>query len=235
MSIYRSGSRGKCPHCRVTVLFELPDFVQNQFINYTYLGIPGSFIYNGGDPVLLNTARCPACSRLIISFVPLECTNSRYSIIGEEEVCFPRFMSLRPVPHEVPEGIASDYREASLVLNISLKSSAALSRRCLQAVLREANFDQHDLSKQIDAALPTLPTHIRENLDAIRHIGNFAAHPQKDLNSGEILEVEVGEAEWNLEVLDDLFDFYYVSPAESLRKRNALNTKLQAIGKPPIK
>jgi hypothetical protein len=33
-------------------------------------------------------------------------------------------------------------------------------------------------------------------LDAIRTIGNFAAHPIKSTSSGEIVDVEPGEAEW---------------------------------------
>ena len=72
-------------------------------------------------------------------------------------------------------------------------------------------------------------------IDAVRNIGNFAAHPIKDTNTGEIVEVEPGEAEWLLDVLEGLFDFYFVQPAELRRKREALNEKLEAAGKPPMK
>ncbi|AMP14596.1 hypothetical protein CPter291_2338 [Collimonas pratensis] len=67
-----------------------------------------------------------------------------------------------------------------------------------------------------------------ENLDEVRKIGNFAAHPLKDKNSGEIVPVEPHEAEWNLEVLESLFDFYYVKPAKDKAKRDALKAKLDA-------
>jgi len=80
-----------------------------------------------------------------------------------------------------------------------------------------------------------LPTHMAEDLDAIRNIGNFASHPLKATNSAEIVDVEPGEAEWQLDVLEQLFDFYFVQPARSRAKRDALNTKLQAMGKPPMK
>ena len=50
-------------------------------------------------------------------------------------------------------------------------------------------------------------------LDAVRNIGNFAAHPIKSLGSGEIMDVEPGEAEWSLDVLKELFGFYFVRPA----------------------
>jgi hypothetical protein len=93
-----------------------------------------------------------------------------------------------------------------------------------------------NLSNAIDDALSSHPpTHIAENLDAIRNIGNFAAHPQKSKNSGEILPVEPHEAEWNLDVLEMLFDFYYVQPAKSAARREALNQKLEEAGKKPMK
>jgi len=74
-----------------------------------------------------------------------------------------------PIPPEVPSHIAQDYAEAALVLAISPKASAALSRRCLQIVLREAGQTKaKDLADQIEEVLPHLPSRIAENLDAIR-------------------------------------------------------------------
>jgi len=144
----------------------------------------------------------------------------------------------RPVaPPDVPKHIAADYNEACLVLSDSPKASAALGRRCLQNLLRERNVSSNDnLSRAIDDALASgLPSHIAENLDSIRNVGNFAAHPQKSVHSGEILDVEPNEAEWNLDVLDMLFDFYYVQPARSAARRAALNEKLAEAGKKPMK
>ena len=85
-----------------------------------------------------------------------------------------------------------------------------------------------DLSKEIQQVLDnnTLPTSVAENVDAIRNIGNFAAHPNKSTSTGEVLPVEPEEAEWTLDVLELLFDFYYVQPARAKAKRDALNKKL---------
>ena len=80
-----------------------------------------------------------------------------------------------------------------------------------------------------------LPGHLAEDLDAIRNIGNFAAHPIKSTHTGEIVEVEPQEAEWLLNLLEGLFDFYFVQPARAKAKREALNAKLQAAGRPPMK
>jgi hypothetical protein len=52
---------------------------------------------------------------------------------------------------------------------------------------------------------------------------------------GEIVDVEPGEAEWTLEILDNLFDFYYVQPMQYAKKRAALTSKLRETGKPPMK
>lgn len=137
----------------------------------------------------------------------------------------------------VPKHIAEDYQEACSVLSFSPKASAALSRRCLQTILREQGFADKSLFKEIQNAIDSnkLPSHITDSIDAIRNIGNFAAHPQKDTNSGEILPVEIGEAEWNLDVLEYLFDYYYIQPEKARLRKEAFNAKLKAAGKPEMK
>jgi hypothetical protein len=150
----------------------------------------------------------------------------------------PRGISRAPLPPDVPDLYAQDYREACLVLSDSPKASAALSRRCLQNVLRAIpKVKPSDLSKEIDEILNSkqLPSHLADAIDAIRVLGNFAAHPMKSTNTGAILEVEEGESEWLLDVLEGLFDFYFVQPAILQKKRDLLNKKLQDAGKPPLK
>jgi hypothetical protein len=51
----------------------------------------------------------------------------------------------------------------------------------------------------------------------------------------EIVQIEPGEAEWILDVLEELFDFYIVQPAKAKAKRDQLNAKLLEMGKPPLK
>jgi hypothetical protein len=51
---------------------------------------------------------------------------------------------------------------------------------------------------------------------------------------GAIVDVEVGEAEWNLDVLESLFDFYFVEPTKAAQRKAALNKKLKEAGKPTI-
>jgi hypothetical protein len=54
-------------------------------------------------------------------------------------------------------------------------------------------------------------------------------------HTGIVVDVEPGEAEWNLAVLEALFDFYFGQPETSKRKREALNEKLKLVGKPELK
>jgi hypothetical protein len=72
-------------------------------------------------------------------------------------------------------------------------------------------------------------------LHHVRVIGNFAAHPEKSTSTGEIVDVEPGEAEWTLDVLDSLFDFYFVRPAKLAQRKVALDKKLADTGKRPLK
>jgi hypothetical protein len=153
-------------------------------------------------------------------------------------MAYPQNISARPLPAEVPEPYRGDFEEAAAVIPLSPKASAALSRRNLQAILRnEAKTKKKDLADQIDEVIAAglLPSHILDGLDAVRHIGNFAAHSMKSVSTGEIVEVEPGEAEWDLDILESLFDFYFVQPALTAKRRAALNEKLKDLNKPPLK
>ena len=135
----------------------------------------------------------------------------------------------------------SDYTEACNVLEISTKASAALARRVLQGILTDQGYKSKNLAQQIDAVLDendpvkVLPSHIRDTMDAVRHFGNFAAHPITEATSLQIIDVEPEEAEWCLEIIEALFDHYYVTPARARERRDQLNQKLAQAGKKPAK
>jgi hypothetical protein len=193
----------------------------------------------------MSTTICPECghasfriySAEIIDLLERGGGTSQGLGVPQLVIAYPMANSRPPCPPEVPSQLSRDYEQACRVLFISPEASAALSRRCLQGVLRDKGYPQKDLVAQIQAALDsrTLPTQIGEVLDAVRNIGNFAAHPTKSQSTGEIMEVEPGEAEWNLEVLEALFDFYYVLEAANRRRMDALNARLADAGKPPLK
>ncbi len=89
--------------------------------------------------------------------------------------------------------MASDFREAHDTLPISPKASAALSRRCLQMlILDQEGIHDRNLIDQVKELLARnkLPAHLARELDAIRNVGNFAAHPQKDQSTGAVIDVQ---------------------------------------------
>lgn len=181
-------------------------------------------------------AFCPACNQATVDL-----KRAPRSGASEDLRVYPNSTFRSPTPKEVPASIRDDYEQACRVLPLSEKASAALARRCLQTILRAQGYAQRDLAAQIDALLgepdpaKAIPTSLRRTVDAIRNFGNFSAHPVTDLTTLQVIDVEPGEAEWCLDILDDMFDHYYVKPAEVDARKAALNAKLTAAGKPPAK
>jgi hypothetical protein len=179
---------------------------------------------------------CPACQKLTIQ-LGVGANNNSSHLDGIRTVQ-PKGLSRPPLSPDIPAKFADDYREAVAVFDDSAKASAALSRRCLQLIIREhVGIKKADLAKEIDALLDqkSLPSHLGDAIDGVRNIGNLAAHPTKSTNTGEIVDVEPGEAEWLLDTLEGLFDFYFVQPAILQKKKDELNKKLKDLGKPPMK
>ena len=218
MSI-KAKERGVCPHCKTSNRFEYSS-------DYNYENVlPGWDVKSSlsDNAKSLRLCRCTDCGENIIFF--------------DEIMIHPLGSTRPPCPLEVPSEISEDYKEACLVEHLSSKAAAALARRCLQNMLREKgiNVSSKKLFDEIDEAMKNLPSGLSESIDAIRNIGNFATHPEKSTNTGEIVEVEVGETEWTLDVIEELFDYYYVQPTRNQAKRDALNQKLQDAGKPSMK
>lgn len=162
---------------------------------------------------------------------------SKEAIWEDEKMIYPPYEGRGTDLTNVPDNLKEDYIEACKVLQLSPKASATLSRRCLQGILRDQGIVKRSLSQEIDEVIENggLPDQLKDIVDAVRNVGNFSAHPSKDKVSGEIASVEAGEAEWNLEVIEGLFDFYYTQPAKNAERKSALNAKLIALGKKPMK
>ncbi len=211
----------KCPHCQVAF-----------HENWERLQIAT----HHGRVWLVHSMVCPSCDELVVKLIDAP-MNPFAAARGERAwLVYPRAQSRAPLDPRVPEEFADDYREACLVLSDSPKASAALSRRCLQHLLREkAGVKKGSLNAEIDEAMKNLPSHLAEAIDAVRTVGNYAAHPSKSKETGEVVDVEPGEAEWNLDTLEGLFDHYFVQPELLNEKREAMNKKLADIGKPELK
>lgn len=219
----------KCPHC-------LQGFFEQWFnpISKSYIKDKEGGFWG------IRFCHCPSCKKIIIQLGEAK-TIIRSTLLPNWYnwvLVEPKAISRAPLPPQVPPEFANDYKEACLTIADSPKASAALSRRCLQNLLKEkAGTIKKNLVDQIQEVINSkqLPSYLLEALDAVRNIGNFAAHPIKSKSTGEIVEVEPGEAEWNLDTLEGLFDFYFVQPEILRKKKVKLNQKLKDAGKPPMK
>ena len=210
----------KCPHCLVTVHLNM---------NQKSLGtdVDGEW--------LVNYPLCPNCERLII-FIR-RTRNSTTAPPAITNLVYPKSIQRDPPPAQVPKEFTQDYLEAALIINDSSKASAAISRRLLQHLLREkAGANQRNLVDAINQVINagSIPSYISECLHTLREFGNFAAHPNKSSLTAEIIDVEPGEAEWCLDVLDALFDHYFVRPDKARQAKEAVNAKRKEVGRQPI-
>jgi hypothetical protein len=217
----------KCPRCSVTIHAE----ETHTAVNWDHEAT-GFYI---------SSVRCPACKKYSLFLQEIDNQGRDNSGFFNKRLIEPRGGARDPVPPEVPAAIAVDYVEACNVLPISPKASAALARRSLQAILHQENYKAKNLALEIDLLLnetnsaKAIPGALRETIDGIRNFGNFSAHPISDLTSLQIIDVEPHEAEWCLEILEEMFQHFYVRPAESKKRKDSLNAKLAAGGKPAAK
>ena len=220
----------KCPHCLVSF--------HDNWLEWQYQrGDEWKGLYQDGMGLFgFKTTLCPACNRIICAINVIRIPH-RGKPLKSVRIVYPK-AAARPVPPEVEAVFANDFKEACLVIGDSEKASAALSRRCLQKLLIEKAGvkEKANLYTQIEEVLNsgTLPSHLTKVLHGVRVLGNFAVHSIKSTNTGEVIEVEAGEAEWLLDILEQLFDFYFVRPAISERTIAAVNKKLEKVGKPKL-
>lgn len=216
---YMVGADGECPHCGRGVTFQLTHETGRKPPMDTAYVYVGDGLSSVGCTIF--ASRCPSCQGLVLSghFRTQRMQPGAFPTFKEStQLLWPPSAS-RPLPAEVDdEEVRRTWDEALATLGISPQSSAALARRCLQHVLRTKGPGKQDsLKKEIDAA--NLPSELADALHDLREVGNFAAHPTKDLNTGEIVQVEPGEAEYTLEVLGDVLDHYFVKEKRRAARR----------------
>lgn len=126
----------KCPHCLDTIHAAWTD--QGNSANDP-----------DGSYGSIHFMECPACGKIIVKLV-----NRTGDNVKSERLVLPRAPSRAPLSPDVPPEFGDDYKEACLVLADSAKASAALSRRCLQHLLREkAGVKPSSLDNEIQQTL----------------------------------------------------------------------------------
>ena len=196
-------------------------------------------------PVYLNDAhgrgyfaffsQCPSpdCARVMIGFAHQDggshdLPDGSLSSPSSFTLLWPRTRTPAPMPN-VPGELFGKYAEATAVLGISPDASAAMTRRIVEQVLDEQDFKQDTLVGKIAAFRESdSPKRLKESIDYLRTLGNWAVHPPRWQAAGEIVAVEEEEAEWALDLVRDLFQHFYVEPAEDARRRDAIDAKRSA-------
>lgn len=113
-------------------------------------------------------------------------------------------------PEYIPQPIRDDYTEACLIVNLSPKAAATLARRCLQGMIRDYwNVVKARLIDEIETIKDRVDPLTWAAIDAVRSIGNIGAHMEKDISL--IIDVEPGEAEKLLELVELLLKDWYIT------------------------
>jgi hypothetical protein len=146
----------------------------------------------------------------------------------------------KPYPQFVPPPMLEDYQEAWSIIDLSPKSSATLARRCLQAMIRDfCGIKGRTLFAEIqtleklltDDKLPKgVEAETVEAMKALKDVGNIGAHMTEV--DGVIVDVEPGEAEALLGLIEMLFADWYVARGKRAERLAAIEA-IAAAKKPP--
>ncbi len=134
----------------------------------------------------------------------------------------------KPFPEYVPEAIRKDYQDACRILNITPTASAALSRRCLQGMIRNCfQITGKNLYSEINALKDKVTSPVWEAINTARKLGNIGAHM---VDVGLIADVTEGEAELLVALNEMLIRKWYIAEHnddEILRKINSIITSIE--------
>ncbi len=143
--------------------------------------------------------------------------NKNYVVVPTDKI----LNTWRLIPHSkaqsfpdyIPKAILGDYNEACLIIDLSPKASASLSRRCLQGMIRDFwSVVKRRLIDEIDGIKDKVDEDTWEAIDAVRSVGNIGAHMEKDVNL--IIDVEPNEAKALIKLIEILLKDWYIARAQ---------------------
>ena len=191
----------ECPHCRAEITATPHTFA---------LGMDQDGTWK------VSNIRCPTCDHLVVS------------LLGEQGATYPvlpQGACRAGLSTDVPQEWADDYHTACRVLPHSPEASAALSRRSLHKLLAVKTGAGHGiLSDQIRQAVISsdLPPYLKQALQTLTRIAKLEPDSPKSERPEALAPAEPGEAEWLLDILQAMFDLYFVLPAKMERRQASL-------------
>lgn len=172
----------------------------------------------------VSESRCPSCGRLIVDL----CAKD-----GPTYPVRPVSASRPRLSDDVPVEYADEHLVATQVLPYSPEAAAAIGRRLLHRFLADrVGAGSGELAGQIrqTAGSPELPQYLEEALQTFARVAKLESGSVKSLYPEALAPVEPGEAEWLLDILQPLFELYFVQPARLRRMQDALEEKIGPTG-----
>lgn len=194
----------ECPHCQIEIDVKPHTFALGEDQEGTWQ---------------VSSCRCPACDHLIVD-------------IGTKEGrTFPVWpASSRPrLSDDVPVEFAAEYHTAARILAESPEASAAISRRLLHRFLAgHAGAGGGGLADQVRRAVESdeIPPYLRDALRTFSQVAGLVSDGNKSLHPEALTPPQPGEPEWLLDVLQALFELYFVQPARMRRRLDALEERI---------
>jgi hypothetical protein len=135
------------------------------------------------------------------------------------------FGAAKTYPDYIPVSLRNDYVEACRIVDLSPKAAATLCRRVLQGMIRdywEVDTKSRRLWDEIKAIEDKVDAGTWGAIVALKDIGNIGAHMESDVEM--IVDVEPDEASLLIELIESLFEEWYINREE----RKQRNAKLKA-------
>ena len=218
-----------CPYCQHKIVLQDADVQKNEII----LKFSNERVKHGWTGIRLVSYVCPnpGCQELSITVYWEKLTwdfANRLSFVDEDSTEPLAVWQLRPQssakpqPDYIPPQLVEDYNEACRIRDLSPKASATLSRRCLQGMIQDfwGVKDKRTLYQEIEAIKEKVDAATWEAIDTVRGVGNIGAHMEKDVDL--IVSVEPGEAQLLLELIETLFDEWYVAKHDREQRMGAI-------------
>lgn len=196
-----------CPFCGITlpVTDDTHQVNYPSFSNGTGHGYSINGAYTTNDCISIDMYKCPECKNISVIASSLgKGFKKPFRVLVNPT------SSAKQYPDYIPKAIRDDYEEAYSIVNLSPKASATLSRRCLQGMIRDFwNITKSKLADAINELQNKVTSSQWKAIDSVRKIGNIGAHMESDINT--IVEVDSGEAEKLLKLIELLIDKWYIT------------------------
>ncbi|MCB7038998.1 DUF4145 domain-containing protein [Eggerthella sinensis] len=235
-----TGQAWECPHCKVRSAFvPCEEQASRAFkkINYYEYGPEiGDSLEIFGE-IQVRECQNEDCQKISVYAKAYEsCLMPMLDGLGAENHDLTDWIQICPkpmpdsvdLPDYVPDKVRDDFREAYLIKDISPKASVALCRYCIQYMIRD--FWGISKSRLVDEIADLeksgkSPTSIKM-LDAIRDMGNFGAHPEKDTST--IIEVDPEDADLAVQIVQTIIKDWYIDKHEREARISAIDARIAA-------